>query len=47
MYCVVPTMTVWPALAPPWARTLIDGAHELYEAAAGAVDALVREMTEK
>ena len=34
------------AAAPPWARTLIDGAHELYEAAAGAVDALVREMGE-
>ena len=35
------------AAAPPWARTLIDGANELYEAAAGAVDALVREMREK
>ena len=34
------------AAAPPWARTLIDGAHELYEAAAGAVDALVRELRE-
>ena len=43
----------WPlnaamaAAAPPWARTLIDGASELYEAASGAVDTLVREMTEK
>ncbi len=35
------------AATPPWARTLIDGAHELYEAAAGAVDALVRELSEK
>jgi len=35
------------AAAPAWARTLIDGAHELYEAASGAVDALVRELREK
>ena len=27
------------AAAPPWARTLIDGAHGAREAAAGAVDA--------
>ena len=33
--------------APPWAALLINGAHELYEAAAKAVDALIGELKQK
>ena len=33
--------------APPWAATLINGAHELYEATAKAVDALIGELKQK
>ena len=33
--------------APPWAALLINGAHELYEATAKAVDALIGELKQK